>query len=140
MKRRKLSLLAAAGVVVAGAVALVGGPAFATGSGADLSHNGVGAYTDMTVYGGGSNITSVNIGHNDMTPGESRCGRQAKFTGKLTDGTSYSSTYGYTASCTILPWGLSRSVNKNFVMGTNVTGQMYHDGAWAPGWPTVRIS
>ncbi|MBM7826626.1 hypothetical protein [Microbacterium aurum] len=67
------------------------------------------------------------------------CGFQSKAWGTLSINGSYSATFGYTAGCTPAPYYNDKTIGKTFKNATNMYGQSYHDGGWAPGVPSVQI-
>lgn len=138
--KNKLRKALIAGAVAIGAVAgglVTAAPAAADGYAVHFSH-GVGGTTGFRVAGDGARVDAVRVTHGDGYPAN-YCGSQARTGGTLRSGSSWSTTFGYTAGCTPLVMSKDLSVNRYFKLGTNVWGDAAHDNAWAPGRPTIAI-
>jgi hypothetical protein len=66
------------------------------------------------------------------------CGAQAKVSGTLTSGASWSRTFGYQSGCWFVMVDEITSPKVYFKAGSTFWGQAYHDGAWSPGTPSIR--
>ena len=104
-----------------------------------FSHNGPGAQTCLGVLGSGAMVEGTRVSHGDGVNWTPMCGFQSKSWGTLSSGAAFSRTFGYTSACTPVPFYNTTTINQNFRKGTNVSGQAYHNGGWAPGIPTVAI-
>jgi hypothetical protein len=116
---------------------LVAAPAMADGSGCALTHGFVGSTTCLAVIGSGTYVQAVTINHSHGP--SASCEFQSRIRGTLVSGSAWSSTYGYSSQCTLLPYYNNLDIRSNFKKGTNMRGDTWHDGAWAPGVPTVAI-
>ncbi|MGN8552200.1 UNVERIFIED_CONTAM: hypothetical protein OHV15_06425 [Microbacterium sp. SLM126] len=81
----------------------------------------------------------MRVSHGDGAQLYNYCGFQSRVKGTLAAGTAYSSTFGYTAGCTPAPYFNDKSLGHKFKSGTNIRGDSYHQGAWAPGVAQVGI-
>jgi hypothetical protein len=113
-------------------------PAYANGANVVLSH-GVGGNTGLATQGSGALVTSVRVAHTEGAVVAGLCGFQSRVTGTLSAGTAYTTIFGYTAGCTVTQFHNDSNINRNFKLGTNIKGQAYHDGAYAPGIATIAI-
>lgn len=117
---------------------LVPAAAQADGTNVVWSH-GSGGTTALRVIGSGINVQSVRVSHGDGGTFVNYCGFQSKVWGKLKGGFSTSWTFGYTAGCTPAPYWNDRGISSNMQSGSNLYGQSYHNGVWAPGIPAIGI-
>jgi hypothetical protein len=114
--------------------------AHADGIGSVFSH-GSGGSTALGVYGTGLRVDSVRVSHGDGGGIYNMCGFQSKAWGTIAYGsTAWTSTFGYTSGCTPFPFYNNKTVGATFAPSSTIKGQSYHDGAWAPGIPQVKIT
>lgn len=136
MKRLKIGFLAlAAGVALAASVSL---PAHAAGIVTVWSH-GVGGSTSLQTYDSGLYVGTASVRHMDTPTFFNYCNFRGKTWGTKSTGTNatwYSSTY---YGCSPLPYSNATYPSTNLKHNTYLKGQSYHDNAWAPGVPQIKI-
>jgi len=137
MKKVRLSLLGlAAGFLLAVSTAV---PAQAAGIVTVWSH-GVGGSTSIQTYDSGLYVGTASVRHMDTPTFFNYCDFRGRTSGTKSTGagaTWYSSIhYG----CTPLPYSNATYPNSTLKNGSYLEGRSYHDGAWAPGLPKIRIT
>ena len=106
-----------------------------------LSHGVVGNNTclSVTVH----DTTRTHVTQSEVThyhAGIQICENKARFRGTLHNGDSYSLTSTQTSTCSLAPVVWNRiDPRRTFKDPSTFSGQNYHDGAWAPGVPAVRL-
>ncbi|MDR1189591.1 MAG: hypothetical protein LBK95_19430 [Bifidobacteriaceae bacterium] len=78
------------------------------------------------------------MSHGDGVGGINLCNYKAQNRGTRSGG-SWSKTSSQTSGCVPVTAYVDMTVNLSFDNNSQFYGQMYHDGAWAPGSPAAKI-